>query len=274
MKRTNNHSVLSNILLIIVLISVVFPFLWVLLSSFKNEADIINYPPKLFASHYTLANYTDIWKTIPMTRYIVNTVIYAVGVLVISVTLDSFTGYALARMKFRGRTFFYYVIMVTMFIPFAITMIPLFMELSKFGMINTYAGLIIPHATTAFGIFMMRSFFVGLPEDLAEAARLDGLNEFQIYFRIMLPLAKPQLITLAIFSLMGSWNDLLYPMLMTTDQSMRTLAAGLALIGGQHITYYGPVMAGTIISMLPLFIIYMFAQKYFIQGSAMSGMKE
>ncbi|GEO66740.1 carbohydrate ABC transporter permease [Levilactobacillus spicheri] len=274
MKRTNKHSVLSDILLIIVLISVVFPFLWVLLSSFKNEADIINYPPKLFASHYTFSNYTDIWKTIPMTRYIINTVIYAVGVCAISVTFDSFTGYALARMRFRGRTFFYYVIMVTMFIPFAITMIPLFMELSKFGMINTYAGLIIPHATTAFGIFMMRSFFVGLPEDLAEAARLDGLNEFQIYFRIMLPLAKPQLITLTIFSLMGSWNDLLYPMLMTTDQSMRTLAAGLALIGGQHITYYGPVMAGTIISMLPLFVIYMFAQKYFIQGSAMSGMKE
>ncbi|ARW51347.1 carbohydrate ABC transporter permease [Levilactobacillus brevis] len=274
MKRTNNHSIVSNVLLVIVLISVIFPFLWVLLSSFKNEANIISYPPKLFASHYTLANYTDIWKTIPMTRYIINTVIYAVGVCAISVTFDSFTGYALARMHFRGRTFFYYVIMVTMFIPFAITMIPLFMELSKFGMINTYAGLIIPHATTAFGIFMMRSFFVGLPEDLAEAARLDGLNEFQIYFRIMLPLAKPQLITLTIFSLMGSWNDLLYPMLMTTDQSMRTLAAGLALIGGQHITYYGPVMAGTIISMLPLFIIYMFAQKYFIQGSAMSGMKE
>jgi len=274
MKRTNNHSIISDILLIIVLISVVFPFLWVLLSSFKNEGDIINYPPKLFASHYTINNYIDIWKTIPMTRYIINTVIYAVGVGVISITLDSFTGYALARMKFRGRTFIYYVVMVTMFIPFAITMIPLFMELSKFGMINTYAGLIIPHATTAFGIFMMRSFFVGLPEDLAEAARLDGLNEFQIYFRIMLPLAKPQLITLAIFSLMGSWNDLLYPMLMTTDQSMRTLAAGLALIGGQHITYYGPVMAGTIISMLPLFLIYLFAQKYFIQGSAMSGMKE
>ncbi|QMU08055.1 carbohydrate ABC transporter permease [Levilactobacillus suantsaii] len=274
MKRTNKHSVLSNILLIIVLISVVFPFLWVLVSSFKNEADIINYPPKMFAGHYTLANYVDIWKTIPMTRYIINTMIYAVGVCVISITLDSFSGYALARMRFRGRTFFYYVVMVTMFIPFAITMIPLFMELSEFGMINTYPGLIIPHATTAFGIFMMRSFFVGLPEDLAEAARLDGLNEFQIYFRIMLPLAKPQLITLAIFSLMGSWNDLLYPMLMTTDQSMRTLAAGLALIGGQHITYYGPVMAGTIISMLPLFIIYMFAQKYFIQGSAMSGMKE
>ena len=274
MKRTNNHSIVSNVLLVIVLISVIFPFLWVLLSSFKNEANIISYPPKLFASHYTLANYTDIWKTIPMTRYIINTVIYAADVCAISVTFDSFTGYALARMHFRGRTFFYYVIMVTMFIPFAITMIPLFMELSKFGMINTYAGLIIPHATTAFGIFMMRSFFVGLPEDLAEAARLDGLNEFQIYFRIMLPLAKPQLITLTIFSLMGSWNDLLYPMLMTTDQSMRTLAVGLALIGGQHITYYGPVMAGTIISMLPLFIIYMFAQKYFIQGSAMSGMKE
>lgn len=274
MKTTKSHSVLSNILLIIVLISVVFPFLWVLLSSFKYESSIIAYPPKLFASHYTFKNYIDVWTQIPMTRYIVNTVIYAVGTCAISLFFDSFTGYAFARMKFRGKTVMYYAVLVTMFIPFAITMIPLFMELNKFHMLNTYAGLIIPHATTAFGIFMMRSFFIGLPEDLAEAARLDGLNEYQIYFKIMLPLAKPQLITLVIFSLMGSWNDLLYPLIMTTDQSMRTLAAGLALIGGSHVTLYGPVMAGTIISMLPLFIIYMFAQKYFIQGSAMSGMKE
>jgi multiple sugar transport system permease protein len=153
-------------------------------------------------------------------------------------------------------------------------MIPLFIEMNKMNLLDTYTGLIIPRATTAFGIFMMRSNFVGLPRDLDEAARLDGLNEWRIFTKIMLPLSKPTLMALAVFTLTNNWNDLLYPLILTTTSSMRTLPAGLALFTGQHISFYGPVMAGAVISMLPLFIIYIFAQKYFVQGSAMSGMKE
>ena len=161
-----------------------------------------------------------------------------------------------------------------MMIPFQVFMIPLFIEINQLGLLDTYAGLIIPRMTTAFGIFMMRSFFVALPKDLEEAARIDGLNEFQIFTKIMLPLAKPAFLSLGIFTLMNNWNDLLYPLILTSSTEMRTLPAGLSLFSGQNISFYGPVMAGTVISMLPLLMIYIFAQKYFVQSSAMAGMKE
>ncbi|MFD1486085.1 carbohydrate ABC transporter permease [Lacticaseibacillus baoqingensis] len=260
--------------MLIVIVIVLFPFIWLLISSFKFEKDIITYPPHIFSSKYTFENYIKVWDTIPLMQYIKNTVIFAGATMIISVVLDSMTGYALARMQFRGKTFFYYFVMTTMMIPFMVYMIPLFIEINKLNMLDTYAGLIIPRATTAFGIFMMRSYFVGLPRDLEEAARIDGLNEFGIFTKIMMPLAKPSLMALAVFTLTNNWNDLLYPLILTSTSDMRTLPAGLALFTGQHISFYGPVMAGAVISMLPLFVIYIFAQKYFVQGTAMSGMKE
>lgn len=263
-----------KVLMILIMIVVLFPFIWLLISSFKFEKDIITYPPHIFASKYTFENYIKVWDTIPLMQYIKNTVIFAGATVIISVILDSMTGYALARMHFRGKGFATYFVMVTMMIPFMVYMIPLFIEINKMNMLDTYAGLIIPRATTAFGIFMMRSSFVSLPADLEEAARIDGLNEFGIFTRIMLPLEKPALMALAVFTLTNNWNDLLYPLILTTTSDMRTLPAGLALFTGQHISFYGPVMAGAVISMLPLLIIYLVAQKYFVQGTAMSGMKE
>lgn len=267
-------TILFRVAILLVMLIVLFPFIWLLISSFKFEKDIITYPPHIFASKYTFENYIKVWDTIPLLQYIKNTVIFAGATMIISVVLDSMTGYALARMNFKGKTFSYYFVMVTMMIPFMVYMIPLFIEINKLNMLDTYAGLIIPRATTAFGIFMMRSSFVSLPGDLEEAARIDGLNEFGIFTKIMLPLEKPALMALAVFTLTNNWNDLLYPLILTTTSTMRTLPAGLALFTGQHISFYGPVMAGAVISMLPLFIIYLFAQKYFVQGTAMSGMKE
>ncbi|MCI1882173.1 MAG: carbohydrate ABC transporter permease [Sporolactobacillus sp.] len=267
-------NIIFKIIMLLVVLIVLFPFIWLLISSFKYEKDIINYPPKIFATHYTFENYFKVWSTIPMFSYIKNTVIFAGGTMVISLLFDSMSGYAFARMNFRGKNVLFYFILLTMMIPFQVFMIPLFIEINKFNLLDTYAGLIIPRATTAFGIFMMRSFFVTMPKDLEDAARIDGLNEFGIYRRIMMPLAKPSLMALAIFTLMNNWNDLLYPLILTNTTNMRTLPAGLALFSGQHISFYGPVMAGAVISMLPLFIIYIFAQKYFVQGTVMSGMKE
>ncbi|MBO3093087.1 carbohydrate ABC transporter permease [Schleiferilactobacillus harbinensis] len=267
-------SITFKVLMSIIILIVLFPFIWLLISSFKYEKDIITYPPHIFSGKYTFENYIKVWDTIPLLDYIKNTVIFAGSTMIISLVLDSMTGYALARMEFRGKSFFYYFIMVSMMIPFMVYMIPLFIEMNKLNLLDTYAGLIIPRATTAFGIFMMRSSFVSLPNDLEEAARIDGLNEWGIFTKIMLPLEKPALMALAVFTLTNNWNDLLYPLILTTTSSMRTLPAGLALFTGQHISFYGPVMAGAVIAMLPLFIIYIFAQKYFVQGTAMSGMKE
>ena len=273
-KAVSGKKIIRTISMLVLLLVISFPFLWLIISSFKHEKDIISFPPRIFADSYTLDNYIKVWTTIPLLDYIKNTVIFAGGTVITSVFFDSLAGYAFARMRFKGKSVLFYFVLLTMMIPFQVFMIPLFIEVNLLGMLDTYAGLIIPRMTTAFGIFMMRSFFITLPDSLEEAARIDGLSEFNIFLKIMLPLSKPTLLSLGIFTLMNSWNDLLYPLILTSSSKMRTLPAGLALFTGQNISFYGPVMAGTVISMLPLLVVYIFAQKYFVQGTAMSGMKE
>lgn len=273
-KAVSGKKIIRTISMLVILLVIAFPFLWLIISSFKHEKDIISFPPRIFADSYTLDNYIKVWTTIPLLDYIKNTVIFAGGTVITSVFFDSLAGYAFARMRFKGKSVLFYFVLLTMMIPFQVFMIPLFIEVNLLGMLDTYAGLIIPRMTTAFGIFMMRSFFITLPDSLEEAARIDGLSEFNIFLKIMLPLSKLTLLSLGIFTLMNSWNDLLYPLILTSSSKMRTLPAGLALFTGQNISFYGPVMAGTVISMLPLLVVYIFAQKYFVQGTAMSGMKE
>ena len=273
-KAVSGKKIIRTISMLVILLVIAFPLLWLIISSFKHEKDIISFPPRIFADSYTLDNYIKVWTTIPLLDYIKNTVIFAGGTVITSVFFDSLAGYAFARMRFKGKSVLFYFVLLTMMIPFQVFMIPLFIEVNLLGMLDTYAGLIIPRMTTAFGIFMMRSFFITLPDSLEEAARIDGLSEFNIFLKIMLPLSKPTLLSLGIFTLMNSWNDLLYPLILTSSSKMRTLPAGLALFTGQNISFYGPVMAGTVISMLPLLVVYIFAQKYFVQGTAMSGMKE
>ena len=266
--------VFSTVVLLIMLVVIMFPFLWMVVSSFKAEKDIITYPPTVFAESYTLDQYRKVFSAIPLWMYIRNTVIFAFGTTVCSVLFDSMSGYAFARIRFKGRKILFNLVLLTMMIPFQITMIPLFIQEFKLGMLNSFAGLIIPRMTSAFGIFMMRSFFVSMPKDLEEAARIDGMNEMGIFFKIMMPLCKTAMISLAVFTMMGNWNDLLYPLILTTTTEMRTLPSGLAMFVGERVTQYGPSIAGSVISLLPLLMMYCFAQKYFIAGIAMTGMKE
>jgi multiple sugar transport system permease protein len=186
---------------------------------------------------------------------------------------DAMAGYAFARYNFKGKNALFVFILVTMMIPFQVLMIPLFIQVFKLGLLNTYGGLIFPRMADAFGIFLMRATFVSLPKELEEAARVDGMSEFGIFFKIMLPLNVPALITLGIFNLMGNWNDLLYPLMLTSSTKMRTISAGLALFVGQRTLEYGPTLAAAAISLLPLIITYIFAQRYFVQGIATSGLK-
>lgn len=253
---------------------ILFPFFWMVISSFKAEPDIITYPPTIFADSYTFDQYNKVFSAIPLWMYIRNTIVFAFGTTIFSVLFDSMSGYAFARIQFRGRKILFNMILLTMMIPFQITMIPLFVQEFKMGMLNSFPGLIIPRMTSAFGIFMMRSFFVSMPKDLEEAARIDGMNEVGIFFKIMMPLCKTAMISLAVFTMMGNWNDLLYPLILTTTTEMRTLPSGLAMFVGERVTQYGPSIAGSVVSMLPLLIMYCFAQKYFIAGIAMTGMKE
>ncbi len=274
MKKIRIADVVEKGVCLLVMLLVLIPFFWMVSMSFKTEAEIMSFPPTFFPKEISMKHMIAIWKRIPLLTYIKNTVIFAVEVAFVSVMIDSLAGYAFARIRFRGRETLFSLILLTMMVPFQITMIPLYIETFKLGILDTFVGLILPRAATAYGIFFMRSFFLGLPKDLEESARIDGLHEFGIYVRIMLPLCKPAFITLFIFVLMGNWNDLLYPMMMTSSTKMRTLPAGLAMFVGEGLTEVGPSMAGAFLSMIPLFVLYCMAQKYFVQGIAVSGMKE
>lgn len=273
--KISGLTILKYILMIGLFIIVLAPLIWLVLSSFKTEKEIIGFPPTILGTSYTLKSFVRIFSNIPFATYIKNTVIFAGGSTLLAVTFDSMAGYAFARLKFRGKNLLFMLVLLTMMVPFQVMMIPLFLESNYLGMLNTYQGLILPKATTAFGIFMMRSYFAALPRDLEEAARMDGLSEWGIFWKIMLPLVKPGVLTLAIFHLMTNWNDLLYPLMMTSSTNMRTLASGLALFVGEHATtYYGPQLAGALLSVVPLLILYVFFQKYFIASAATSGMKD
>jgi len=187
--------------------------------------------------------------------------------------VNSLAGYVYARFKFKGKNICFLLTLATMMIPFQVIMVPLFLIVFKLGMYDTYWGLIVPRIAVATSIFMMRAAFTGLPKELEDAGRIDGLSEFGIYLRIMLPQVKPALICLFILSFNGSWNDLLWPMLAASSTNMRTLANGLALFVGEYTVQYGAAFAGTVISLLPMLLLYIFGQKYFVQGMASSGLK-
>ena len=260
-------------LLFMLMMFVLYPYIWMLVTSFKYEQDIVAFPPRLFANRYTLDAYRNIWSRIPFLMYYRNTIVFAGGVTLISLFFDTMAGYAFARLNFKGRNALFLLVLVTLMIPFQVVMIPLFAQLFHMRLINTLAGLLLPRATNAFGIFMMRQFFISLPKGLEEAARIDGCNEFVIYWKIMLPLCKPAILSLGIFHFMYNWNDLLYPLLLTTGESLRTLPSGLALFMGAHVVEYAVLMAGGCLSLLPILIAYIFAQKYFVKGIAMTGLK-
>lgn len=258
----------------LIAVTVLIPILWLLVSSFKTDVGVIKFPPRFFPEEWTLHQYLYVGDSIPIFEMTKNTVIFAGGVTVISLLFDSMAGYAFARMRFKGSKVLFSIILLTMMVPFQIIMTPLYIEVYKLHLLDSYLGLILPRATSAFGIYMMSSFFQGLPKSLEESGRIDGMSEFRIFWSIMMPLCKPALVSLGIFHFMNNWNDLLYPLMLTSSQNKRTLSAGLAVLVGNKVIKYGPTLAATMISLTPLLILYIFCQKYFIEGVAASGVKE
>lgn len=252
---------------------VLIPVVWMTFSAFKPEKEIISWPPTFIPASFTLQNFADVQDRINILRYMLNSAIYAGGTTFLAVIVNSMAGYAYAFYDFKGKTGLFLMTLATMMVPFQVIMVPLFLVVFKMGMYDTYWGLIIPRVAVAGSIFMMRAAFSGIPKELAEAARIDGLSEMGIFWRIMLPQVKPAVITLIILSINGSWNDLLWPMIVTSRTEMRTLANGLALFIGQNTIEYGAAFAGALISLIPMFILYIFGQKYFVQGMAGAGLK-
>lgn len=266
--------IVRMILYALIILLVLLPLIWVIVSSFKTDIDAIKWPPRFFPTEWTSFQYKYVLNAIPVLRMLTNTVIFAGSVTVISLAVDSMSAYAFSRMHFLGKKIIFGIILLTMMIPFQVVMIPLYLEEFKMGILDTFLGLILPRTASAYGIFMLTSFFSGIPKSLDEAARIDGMNEFGIFTKIILPLSKPALISLGIFHFMNNWNDLLYPMMLSNSVEMRTLSAGLATLVGSHAIKYGPTLAATVISIAPLLILFFFGQKFFTEGISTSGMKE
>jgi len=261
------------VLLILGAIVCIVPFIWMVGGSFRPEADLFANPARLLPKTWTLHGYRDIGSELPLARMLVNTVVFAGGTTLLCLLFDSLCAYALARLDIPGSRWAFLLVIATLMVPFQVTLIPVFIELFHFGWLNTYQGLIIPRATSAFGIFMLRQFFMSIPRELDEAARIDGANKFTIYWRIILPMSKPALSTLALLHFMNLWNDLLWPLVVTSDTDMRTLPAGLTLFGGQHVIDHAVLFAGATISVIPLAIAFLLAQRFFVQSVATTGLK-
>lgn len=261
------------ILLGIGLVVALVPFIWMVSGSFRTEADLYGNPASLLPTSWTLHGYIGVWQQLPFLRLLLNSFIFAGVTTLLCLIFDSLTAYALARMRFRGRTLAFILVIATLMVPFQVTLIPVFIELFHLSWLNTYQGLIIPRATSAFGIFLLRQFFVSIPTELDEAARIDGAGHLRIYWQIILPLAKPALATVAILNFVALWNDLLWPLVITSSPDMLTLPAGLTLFGGQHVTDHAVLLAGATISLLPIALGFFFAQKYFVAGVATTGLK-
>lgn len=253
---------------------VLLPIAIIAFTAFKPVAEVNAYPPTLLPDGWTLDNFAQIFEELPFARLIVNSFIFAGGVTAFALLFDSLAAYALARIDFRGSRVLLIAIIASLMIPFQATLIPIYQLVSDLGWVNTYAGLIAPRAADAFGIFFLRQFFLSLPRDLDNAARLDGASEWRIFWNVVLPNARPALLTLAIFTFVNNWNDLLWPLVFTTDAEMGTITSGLTLLTGPGgIIPQGVMMAGSLIAVLPLAIMFLLVQRRFIESVASTGLK-
>lgn len=262
--------------LALILLSAIFmvPMLWLIGSSLKNDAQILKFPPEWIPNPLTFANYPDGLTFIPFWRYLANTSIICVSVVIGTLISCSLVAYGLARIRWRGRNALFHVLLGTMMLPYQVTMVPVFVMFAKIGWVDTLWPLIIPHFFgNAFYIFLMRQFFLTIPIELTEAARIDGCTEWDIYYRIILPLSRPVLAAVGLFAFMAMWNDYLGPLIYLADEHKYTLSLGLASFSSQYGSYPGMLMAVTTVITVPIIVIFFFAQKTFIQGITLTGLK-
>lgn len=272
---------------ILICLTTVTPFLWTISTSLKSDNEILSGAVNLIPREFTLSHYKEVFETMPFFNYMKNSLILAVGGVATNLFFGSLAGYSFAKLKFKGRNQLFLIFLASMMIPGIVTMIPSFIVLRSFplaggnnlfgvggmGLINSFWAILLPGAAGAFSIFFMKQFFEQLPDELGEAAKMDGASEFEIFLKVYFPLAKTSLATLGIMTFQAGWNAFMWPMIVLNAEHMKTVQVGLAAFQYNYNTNYGPLMAGTILSTLPILILFMFAQKYYIQGIADAGIK-
>ncbi|MFC1737089.1 carbohydrate ABC transporter permease [Candidatus Hydrogenedentota bacterium] len=264
-----------HVMLLAAVSAIVLPVLWTLSSAFKPSGEIFMYPPRIIPETPTLGNFTKLFKQVPMTTFFLNSAFISTSTTLLTLFFCSLAGFAFAKYRFRGdRILFLFGVMGALMVPFQVLLVPLFALMCKLHLIDTYWAVIAPGACGAFGVFLMRQFMVGVPNDLIDAARIDGCSEFGIYCRVALPLVKPALGALTIFTFLRSWNGFLWPMIVLSDDGKFTLPLGLAQLIGLYEKEYGVLMAGTIFAMLPIVVLFLVMQKEFVEGITIGALKE
>lgn len=271
-KKIFSKTMIHTVLIITSLLSI-FPFIWLLSTSLKGvNEDIFAYPPMIIPQDFTFVNYVDVWHKVNFVGYFMNSMIVAALTVILNLVLSSLAAYPLARMNFRGKKVVFFSILATIMIPFQAIMLPVYIITLKLHLIDSvnnvmgYIGLVMPFAVSAFGIFLMRQAFMKVPREVEEAAIVDGCNVFQMFVRVVLPMVKPTLAVLAVFTFIGSWGEFLWPSIMLTKDSMYTLPVGINNLQGMFSSNWRFIAAGSIIATIPIIIFFLAMQRYFISG--------
>jgi multiple sugar transport system permease protein len=249
------------------------PFAWMLSTSLKQPAQVLVYPHVWVPSPITPANFVVPLTLMPMSRYFFNTAVVAVVVVACQLITASLAAFAFARLRFPGRRIAFLMTLGMMMVPVQVTLIPLYISVSRLGLVNSYSGLVLPFLSTSFGTFLLRQFFLTLPQELVDAGHIDGCNHFRVYYSIFLPLSKTALATLAVFTFMGQWNGFLWPLVVTSTDDMKVWTLGLLNFKGLYGTTYNVLMAGALIGVLPPLVAFVFLQRYFVEGITLTGIQ-
>ncbi|MFF1399134.1 carbohydrate ABC transporter permease [Streptomyces sp. NPDC058287] len=260
-------------LLVIVAVAVLLPFIWMLVSSLKDDRDVFTVPIQWIPREFKWSNFTSIWTRIPFAAYLGNSLFLSIVITFLQVLTGSFAAYGFAKMRFPGRDVLFVGYIATISVPWQAYMVPQYVIMQKLGLVDSYTSLILIQAFGAFGVFLMRQFYLTIPDELSEAARLDGLSEYGIWARIILPLSKPALASLALLTFVNTWNDYMGPFMYLTDNRLWTVQLGLRAFIGTYDAEFAMIMTGAVLSVIPILAVFLFGQRYFVRGIATTGVK-
>jgi multiple sugar transport system permease protein len=267
------HRIALHAALILGAVITLVPLAWMVSASLMPTGEASTYPPRLLPSALTLHHYRDLFTRMNIGRSFFNSTLIALSVTAVSLLLNSMAGYAFAKLRFRGRDRLFGFLLAALVIPTQIGMLPLFLMLKSAGLVNTYLGAILPTTASIFGIFLMRQFMTSIPDDLLDAARIDGASEWKIYWSMVLPLARPILVTLALFTFMASWNDFMWPLIVLTDEQKYVLPVAIASLSGEHAQDIELMMASSVLTVIPVLVLFICLQRYYIQGLMVGSVK-
>ena len=250
------------------------PLVWMLSVSLMSPGEASTFPPPLLPGRATLANYRELFAHAGMGRYLVNSIVLTTAVTLVSVCVNVAAGYGFAKLRFAGRDRIFKVLLGALVIPAQVAMVPLFLLLKQLGLVNTYGGVVVPAMASIFGIFLVRQYALSVPDDLLEAARIDGASEFRLFRSVMVPVLRPIIVTLAVFTSLGAWNDFMWPLIVLNDSDLYTLPVALASLSREHVPDNELMMAGSVLTTLPVLLVFLVLQRYYLQGLLLGSVKE